>query len=150
MRASSEKARKSARFGLQNRAWERPGEPKSRPGGPVRAAKREKIVRSPTFFFCGVERASQSEKVRHKSGPRRRSLRKPPKTRSVLPIEMYVCTRVLPSISIDNGILRHCGLVAFAKSSDYFNGHGWATMASACIAIWLHLQKLWIGFDGFG
>ena len=65
-------------------------------------------------------------------------------------VGIYYITRVLPSISIDDGILRHCSLVAFAESSDYFNGHGWATMASACTAIWLHLQKFWIGFDGFG
>ena len=39
-RARSENARKSRRFGLQNRARERPGDPKSSPSGPVRAIKR--------------------------------------------------------------------------------------------------------------
>ena len=35
-------------------------------------------------------------------------------------ISIYIYTNVLPSISIDEGILRHCSLVAFAESSDYF------------------------------
>ena len=51
---------------------------------------------------------------------------------------------MLPSISIDDGILRHCSLVAFPESSDYFNGSDWSTLASARAAIWLHMQKLWI------
>ena len=51
---------------------------------------------------------------------------------------------MLPSISIDKGILRHCSLVAFAESSDYFNGPEGSTMASACAAVELHLQKFCI------
>ena len=50
-RTRSENARKSRRSGLQNRAWERPGDPKSSPGGPVRATKREKVTRSSAFFL---------------------------------------------------------------------------------------------------
>ena len=49
-RARSENARKSWRFGLQNRARERPGDPKSSPGGPVRATKREKVAQSFAIF----------------------------------------------------------------------------------------------------
>ena len=57
---------------------------------------------------------------------------------------MYVCTRVLPSISIDDGVFRHCSLVAFAEGLDYFNGPEWSKMAFARPAVWLHLQKFWI------
>ena len=51
---------------------------------------------------------------------------------------------MLPSISIDDVILRHCSLVAFAESSDYFNGPESLTMATASAAVLLHLQKFWI------
>ena len=50
-------------------------------------------------------------------------------------IYIYIYTSVLPSISIDDGVSTHCSLVAFAKSSDYFNGPEWSTMASACAAV---------------
>ena len=61
-RARDENAQKSRRFGLQNRARERPGDPKSSPGGPVRATKREKVARSSSIFLeSGRERARQSE-----------------------------------------------------------------------------------------
>ena len=50
-RARSENARKSRRFGLQNRARERPGDPKSSPGGSFRATKREKVARSSSIFW---------------------------------------------------------------------------------------------------
>ena len=78
----------------------------------------------------------------------------------------YDITSVLPSISIDDGILRHCSLVAFAESSDYFNGpqmvdNGTFMRCSlvalaevldqfsgiehySSTAVGLHLQKLWI------
>ena len=49
-RARRENVRKSRRFGLQNRARERPGDPKSSPGGSFRAPKREKVARSFTIF----------------------------------------------------------------------------------------------------
>ena len=50
-RTRDENARKSRRFGLQKRARERPGDPKSSPGGPVRPTKREKVARSSSFFW---------------------------------------------------------------------------------------------------
>ena len=42
--------RKSKRFGFQNRPQERPGDPKSRPGAPVRTAKRGKVAQSSSIF----------------------------------------------------------------------------------------------------
>ena len=50
-------------------------------------------------------------------------------------------TRVLPSISIDDGVFRHCSLVAFAEGLDHLNGPEWSKMAFARPAVWLHLQK---------
>ena len=50
-RARNEHARKSRRFGLQNRARERPGDPKSSPGGLACATKREKVARSSSIFL---------------------------------------------------------------------------------------------------
>ena len=47
---------------------------------------------------------------------------------------------MLPSISIDDDVLRHCSLVAFAEVLDYFKGieHFSGT------AVGLRLQKFWI------
>ena len=55
---------------------------------------------------------------------------------------MYVCTRVLPSISIDDGVFKHCSSEAFAEVLDQFGGieHYSGT------AVGLHLQKFWISF----
>ena len=49
-------------------------------------------------------------------------------------------TRVLPSISIDNGKLRHCSLDALAEVLDCISGN----QRFAGIAAGLHLQKFWI------
>ena len=66
-RARSENARKSRRFGLQNRARERPGDPKSSPGGPFCATKRVKVARSSAIFWkagaSGPDEATKSAKV---------------------------------------------------------------------------------------
>ena len=48
--ASTIKVRKSRSFGLLNRPQERPGNPKSNPGSPIRAAKRAKVVQRNAFF----------------------------------------------------------------------------------------------------
>ena len=53
---------------------------------------------------------------------------------------MYVCTRVLPSISIDDGFFRHCSLVTFAKVLDLFSG----IECYAATVVGLQLQKFWI------
>ena len=49
-RVRNENTQKSRRCGLQNRARERPGDPKSSPSGPVCATKREKVARSLSIF----------------------------------------------------------------------------------------------------
>ena len=72
-RTRSENARKSRRFGLQNRARERPGDPKSSPGGPVRATKREKVARSSSMFLeaCanGPTKRARASFLADKSAP---------------------------------------------------------------------------------
>ena len=77
MRAHSDKARKSMRFGFQNRAWERSGEPKSRPDGRVRAAESEKGVRSSAIFLKWVRASLSNEKVRAARRVRAPDLRSP-------------------------------------------------------------------------
>ena len=52
---------------------------------------------------------------------------------------MYMYTRVLPSISIDDGVFRHCSLVAFAEVLDNFS----FTEGFVGTAVWWHLQKFW-------
>ena len=52
-RARGGKRRNSRHFSFPNRAWERSGDPKSRLGGPVRTAKREKDARRQAIFFLG-------------------------------------------------------------------------------------------------
>ena len=47
---------------------------------------------------------------------------------------------MLPSISIDDGVFRHCSLVAFAEVLDQFSG----IECYSGIAVGLHLQKFWI------
>ena len=47
---------------------------------------------------------------------------------------------MLPSISIDDGVLRHCSLVAFAEVLDYFKG----IERFSGTAVGLRLQKFWI------
>ena len=53
---------------------------------------------------------------------------------------MYVCTRVLPSISIDDGVFKHCSSEASAEVLDQFGGieHYSGT------AVGLRLRNLWI------
>ena len=55
---------------------------------------------------------------------------------------MYVCTRVLPSISIDDGVFKHRSSKAFAEVLDQFGGveHRSGT------AVGLRWQKFWINF----
>ena len=45
------KLRKSRGFGQQNQSPDRPGDPKSSPGGLVQATSRAKVARSHAFFF---------------------------------------------------------------------------------------------------
>ena len=49
---------------------------------------------------------------------------------------------MLPSISIDDDVSRHCSLVAFAEVLDQFNGIG----NYSGTAVGMHLQKFWINF----
>ena len=72
-RARSEKARKSRRFGLENRARERSGNLKLSPGGFVRAPKREKVARSSAIFF----KVGASEPVRARKGRSRAAEERP-------------------------------------------------------------------------
>ena len=68
----SEKHRKWRRFGLPNRAWERPGDPKSSSGGHVRAKKRARgASRASDFFFVGSNERLRARKCAAGAGKER-------------------------------------------------------------------------------